>query len=127
MIKQEVVEDFKTYPKSVAAVAEMLNEGKKVVVVLGTGVAATREWNGDIRQMALEVTLNPDFNLPIGEDGLRRVAFIGWEAGSTVDNPAVAETIALAPAPGTEFPFALGDGRMVGLAPVDGGFRVRKL
>jgi hypothetical protein len=127
MINNEVMKDFNNYPKSVATVTKLLTEGKKVAVVLGAGVAVTKEWAGDIHGIALGLTLNPQFTLPIDEDGLGRVAFIGWEAGSTVDKPAIAETIALAPAPGTEFPFALSDGRMVGLTQVDGGFLVRKL
>jgi hypothetical protein len=127
MIDNEVVKDFNNYPKSVATVTKLLSEGKKVAVVLGTGVTGATEWNAGIREIALDLTLNPQFTLPVDEDGLRRVAFLGWEDGSTVDKPAVAETIALAPAPGPEFPFALSDGRTVGLTQVDGGFLVRKL
>lgn len=127
MINEEVVKDFKTYPKSVAAVTKLLSEGKKVAVVLGARIAVTQEWTGDIHGIALELTLNPQFTLPIDEDGLRRVAYIGWEAGSTVDGPAVADTIAIIPPPATEFRFELDDGRNVGLTQVEGGFLMRKL
>lgn len=127
MINKEVVKDFNNYSKTVAAVTKLLSEGKKVAVVLGAGLAITKEWAGDIHGIALGLTLNPQFTSPIDEDGLNRVAFIGWEAGSTVDKPAIAETIALAPAPETECPFALSDGPTVGLTQVDGGFLVRKL
>jgi len=126
MINNEVMKDFNNYPKSVAMVTKLLSEGKKIAVVLGAGVAVTKEWAGDIHAIALGLTLNPKFPLPIDEDGLGRVAFVGWESGSTVENPAVAETIAIT-VPGKEFPFALDDGRVVGLTQVDGGFLVRKL
>jgi hypothetical protein len=95
MVNKEVIKDFKNYPQSVAAVTKLLAEGKKIAVVLGAGIAATKEWSGEILELALAVALNPEFTLPIDQDGLRRVAFIGWEADSTVDQPAVAETIAL--------------------------------
>ena len=82
----QIVKEFKRYPHSVAKVAELLAEGRSVCVILGDHESVTTTWDDDdIFAMAKKVELEPreDDNL----------AYLGWEAGGTVDQPVVAGTI----------------------------------
>jgi len=90
----QVVKDFNNYPALVAKAAELLAKGDSVCVLLGNRCAVATTWDGDdIRAIARKVALNPR------EDG--SLAYICWKAGTTIDHPAEAATIAIK---GKEFP-----------------------
>ena len=77
---------FNNYPALVAKVAELLAKGDYVCVLLGDGVAVATTWDdSDISAIAKKVELEPR-----EDDSL---AYLGWEAGGTVDQPVVAGTI----------------------------------
>jgi len=83
-----VVTDFNNYPALVGKVAQLLAEGDYVCVLLGDGVAVATTWDdSDISAVAKKTHLDPK------EDG--SLGFLGWTAGSTVDNPVVAATLAV--------------------------------
>jgi hypothetical protein len=84
----QVVKDFNNYPALVGKVAQLLAEGDYVCVLLGDGVAVATTWDdSDISAVAKKTHLDPK------EDG--SLGFLGWTAGSTVDNPVVAATLAV--------------------------------
>lgn len=85
----QVVKDFNNYPALVAKVAELLAKGDYVVVLLGDGVAVATTWDdSDISAVAKKTHLDPK------EDG--SLGYLCWEAGSAVDKPVVAGTLAVA-------------------------------
>jgi hypothetical protein len=84
-----VVTDFNNYPALVGKVAALLAKGDYVCVLLGDGVAVATTWDdSDISAIAKKVALDPH------EDG--SFGYLCWEAGSTVDKPVVAGTLAVA-------------------------------
>ena len=84
----QVVKDFNNYPALVAKVAQLLAKGDFVCVLLGDGVAvATTLDDSDISAIAKKAHLDPK------EDG--SFGFLGWTAGTTVDNPVVVATLAV--------------------------------
>ena len=84
----KVVTDFNNYPALVAKVAELLAKGDYVCVLLGDGVAVASTWDdSDIGAVAKKAHLDPK------EDG--SLGFLGWTAGTTVDNPVVVATLAV--------------------------------
>jgi hypothetical protein len=83
-----VVTEFHSYPALVAKVAQLLAEGDFVYVLLGDGVAVASTWDDpDIGAVAEKAHLDPK------EDG--SLGFLGWTAGTTVDNPVVVATLAV--------------------------------
>jgi len=83
-----VVTDFNNYPALVGKVAELLAAGDYVCVLLGDGVAVASTWDdSDISAVAKKAHLDPK------EDG--SLGFLGWTAGTTVDNPVVVATLAV--------------------------------
>ncbi len=85
----QIVEEFNTYPALVAKVAELLAEGDFVCVLLGDGVAVTTTWDdSDISAIARKVELERREDDSIG--------YLCWEAGTTVDQPVVVGTVAVA-------------------------------
>ena len=83
-----VVTDFNNYPALVGKVAELLAAGDYVCVLLGDGVAVASAWDdSDIGAVAKKTHLDPK------EDG--SLGFLGWTAGTTVDNPVVVATLAV--------------------------------
>jgi hypothetical protein len=83
-----VVTDFNNYPALVGKVAQLLAEGDYVCVLLGDGVAVATTWDdSDISAVAKKTHLDPK------EDG--SLGFLGWTAGTTVDNPVVVATLAV--------------------------------
>jgi hypothetical protein len=83
-----VVTDFNNYPALVGKVAQLLAEGDYVCVLLGDGVAVAATWDdSDISAVAKKTHLDPK------EDG--SLGFLGWTAGTTVDNPVVVATLAV--------------------------------
>jgi hypothetical protein len=88
MVNAEVLQDFTSFPNTVGRVAQLLADGRSVCVILGDHEACTTTWDGnDIRAIAEKVELEPR------EDG--RLGYLCWKAGSTVDHPAEAATIAI--------------------------------
>lgn len=84
----QVVKDFNNYPALVAKVAELLAKGDYVCVLLGDGAAVATTWDdSDIGAVAKKAHIDPR------EDG--SVGFLGWTAGTTVDNPVVAAILAV--------------------------------
>jgi hypothetical protein len=84
----QVVEDFNKYPALVAKVAQLLAEGDYVCVILGDGVAVATTWDdSDIGAVVKKAHLDPK------EDG--SLGFLGWTAGTTVENPIVVATLAV--------------------------------
>jgi hypothetical protein len=84
----QVVEDFNKYPALVAKVAQLLAEGDYVCVILGDGVAVATTWDdSDIGAVVKKAHLDPK------EDG--SLGFLGWTAGTTVENPVVVATLAV--------------------------------
>ena len=84
----QVVKDFNNYPALVGKVAQLLTEGDYVCVLLGDGVAVATTWDdSDISVVARKTHLDPK------EDG--SLGFLGWSAGTTVDNPVVVATLAV--------------------------------
>jgi len=91
MVNAEVVKDFNTYPAIVAKAAELLAEGRSVCVIIGDHESVATTWDGDdIRSIARKVELNPK-----REDGIDRLSYLCWRAGTTIDHPAEAATIAI--------------------------------
>jgi hypothetical protein len=85
----QIVKEFKRYPHSVAKVGELLAEGRSVCLILGDHESVTTTWDDDdILAIAKKVELEPKH-----EDG--SLAYLGWEAGGTVEKPVVAGTIAV--------------------------------
>jgi hypothetical protein len=83
-----VVTDFNNYPALVGKVAELLAKGDYVCVLLGDRVAVATTWeDSDIGAIAKKAHLDPK------EDG--SLGFLGWTAGTTVDNPVVVATLAV--------------------------------
>jgi len=83
-----VVTDFNNYPALVGKVAQLLAEVDYVCVLLGDGVAVATTWDdSDISAVAKKTHLDPK------EDG--SLGFLGWTAGTTVDNPVVVATLAV--------------------------------
>jgi hypothetical protein len=83
-----VVTDFNNYPALVGKVAELLAKGDYVCVLLGDHEACTTTWDdSDIGAVAKKAHLDPK------EDG--SLGFLGWTAGTTVDNPVVVATLAV--------------------------------
>src|ERR1039458_7314359 len=83
-----VVTDFNNYPALVGKVAELLAKGDYVCVLLGDHEACTTTWDdSDISAVAKKAHLDPK------EDG--SLGFLGWTAGTTVDNPVVVATLAV--------------------------------
>ena len=86
MVNAEVLQDFTSFPNTVGRVAQLLADGRSVCVILGDHESVTTTWDDDdIFTMAKKVELEPR------EDG--NLAYLGWEAGGTVDQPVVAGTI----------------------------------
>ena len=84
----QVVKDFNNYPALVAKVAELLAKGDYICVLLGDGVKVATTWDdSDIGAVAKKAHLDPK------EDG--SLGFLGWTAGTTVDNPVVVATLAV--------------------------------
>ena len=84
----QVVKEFNSYPHTVAKVAELLAKGDYVCVLLGDHESVTTTWDdSDISAVARKVELDPK------EDG--SFGYLCWEAGTTVDQPVVAGTIAI--------------------------------
>ena len=84
----QVVKDFNNYPALVGKVAQLLAEGDYVCVLLGDHEACTTTWDdSDIGAVAKKAHLDPK------EDG--SLGFLGWTAGTTVDNPVVVATLAV--------------------------------
>jgi hypothetical protein len=82
----QIMKEFNSYPHSVTKVAELLAEGRSVCVVLGDHESVITTWDDDdILAIAKKVELEPR------KDG--NLAYLGWEAGGTVDQPVVAGTI----------------------------------
>jgi hypothetical protein len=89
----QVVKEFHSYPHSVAKVSQLLAEGDSdVCTIVGEGCVVTTTWDRDIRAIARKVELNPVPRLR-GEDGIDRLGYLGWKAGTTVDQPHVAGTL----------------------------------
>src|SRR5271170_588350 len=85
----QVVKDFNNYPALVAKVAELLAKGDYVCVLLGDGVAVATTWDdSDISAVAKKAELDPKADGSIG--------YLGWEAGTTVGQPVVVGTLAIA-------------------------------
>jgi hypothetical protein len=85
----QVVKEFNSYPHTVAKVGELLANGDYVCVLLGDHELVTTTWDDfDIRAVAKTAHLDPK------EDG--SLGFLGWTAGSTVDDPVVVATLAVA-------------------------------
>jgi hypothetical protein len=85
----QVVKDFNNYPALVAKVTELLAKGDYVCVLLGDHEACATTWDdSDISAKARKAHLDPK------EDG--SFGYLCWEAGSTVDNPVVVATLAVA-------------------------------
>ena len=81
----QVVKDFNNYPALVGKVAAATHKGDYVCVLLGDGVAVATTWDdSDISAVAKKAHLDPK------EDG--SLGFLGWTAGTTVDNPVVVAT-----------------------------------
>ena len=86
---REIVKDFNKYPALVGKVAQLLAEGDYVCVLLGDGVAVATTWDdSDISAVAKKAHLDPK------EDG--SLGYLGWTAGTTVDQPVVVGTFAVA-------------------------------
>jgi hypothetical protein len=84
----QVLKEFNSYPALVAKVAELLAKGDYVCALLGDGVAVATTWDdSDISAVARKTHLDPK------EDG--SLGYLCWTAGSTVDNPVVAGTLAV--------------------------------
>lgn len=84
----QVVTDFNNYPALVDKVGELLGNGDYVCVLLGDRVAVATAWDdSDISAIARKVELEPRENGSIG--------YLGWEAGSTVEQPVVVGTLAV--------------------------------
>jgi cobalamin biosynthesis protein CbiG len=84
----QVVKEFNKFPHTVAKAAELLAKGDYVCVLLGDGVAVATTWDDfDISAIARKVELEPR------EDG--SLIYICWTAGTTIDHPAEAATIAI--------------------------------
>jgi hypothetical protein len=88
MVNAEVLKDFNRYPDIVAKAAELLAKGDSVCVLLGNHCAVATTWDSDISAIARKVELDPKY-----EDGINHLGYLGWDAGSTVDQPVVAGTI----------------------------------
>src|ERR1017187_185371 len=88
MVNAEVLKDFNRYPDIVAKAAELLAKGDSVCVLLGNHCAVATTWDSDISALARKVELDPKY-----EDGINHLGYLGWDAGSTVDQPVVAGTI----------------------------------
>ena len=84
----QIVKEFNKFPPIVGKVAELLAAGDYVCVLLGDGVAVASAWDdSDIGAVAKKAHLDPK------EDG--SLGFLGWTAGTTVDNPVVVATLAV--------------------------------
>ena len=84
----QIVKEFNKFPPIVGKVAELLAAGDYVCVLLGDGVAVASTWDdSDIGAVAKKAHLDPK------EDG--SLGFLGWTAGTTVDNPVVVATLAV--------------------------------
>ncbi len=95
MVSEEVVKEFRSYPATIEKVVELLAAGDSdVCTIVGEGCVVTTKWDRDIRTIAAKVGLNPVPRLK-GEDGIDRLGYLCWKAGSTVDHPAEAATIAI--------------------------------
>jgi hypothetical protein len=85
----QVVKEFNKFPHIVGKVAQLLAEGDYVCVLLGDGVAVATTWDdSDIGAVAKKAHLDPK------EDG--SFGYLCWTAGSTVDEPVVVGTLAVA-------------------------------
>ncbi len=83
-----VVTDFNNYPALVAKVAELLAKRDDVCVLLGDHEACATTWDdSDISAIARKAHLDPKEDVSLG--------FLGWTAGTTVDNPVVVATLAV--------------------------------
>ncbi len=90
ILYDQVVSEFKGYPSIVEKVVELLAKGDYVCVLLGDGVAVTTTWDDpDLSAVAKRAELDPK------ENG--SISYLGWEAGSTVEQPVVVGTLAVAP------------------------------
>jgi len=88
-VSGQVVRDFNSYPDIVAKVSELLAKGDSdICVILGDRQAVATSWNDDIRAEAMKVGLDPKH-----EDGIPRLGYLGWRAGSPVHKPVVAGTL----------------------------------
>src|ERR1039457_2304645 len=87
MVNAEVLKDFNRYPDIVAKAAELLAKGDSVCVLLGNHCAVATTWDSDINAIAARVGLDPR------EDG--SLGYLCWDAGTTIDHPAEAATIAI--------------------------------
>src|ERR1039458_922783 len=86
MVNAEVLKDFNRYPDIVAKAAELLAKGDSVCVLLGNHCAVATTWDSDISAIARKVELDPKY-----EDGINHLGYLGWDAGSTVDQPVRSE------------------------------------
>src|ERR1700687_2329987 len=85
----QIVKEFNKFPPIVGKVAQLLAEGDYVCVLLGDGVAVATTWDdSDISAVAKKTHLDPK------EDG--SFGYLCWEAGTTVDQPVVVRTLAVA-------------------------------
>lgn len=119
VIRDEVMKDFKNYPKVTAEVEKQLAANKDMLVVLGAGWAVAIGMDSQGRRDPHQTILdflrdNPQYELPKDEDDIKRVAFLFWKKGSTIDNPTDAATISIAE-PGQEIPMTLPNGKKVGI------------
>jgi hypothetical protein len=88
-VSRQVVNDFNSYPDIVGKVGELLAKGDSdICVILGDRQAVATNWNDDIRAEAMKVGLDPKH-----EDGIPRLGYLGWTAGSPVHEPVVAGTL----------------------------------
>ena len=86
----QVVKDFASHPHIVAKAAELLAKGDYVCVLLGDHDACATTWDdSDISAIAKKVELDPKH-----EDG--SFGYLCWTAGTTVDQPVVVGTLAVA-------------------------------
>ncbi len=85
----QVEKEFRSYPAIVEKVAQLLAKGDYVCVLLGDGVAVATTWDDlDISAVLKKAHLDPK------EDG--SFGYLCWEAGTTVDQPVVVGTLAVA-------------------------------
>ena len=85
----QVVTDFNNYPALVGKVAELLANGDYVCVLLGDHESVATTWDdSDIGAVAKKAHLDPK------EDG--SLGYLCWEEGTTVDQPVVVGTLAVA-------------------------------
>jgi hypothetical protein len=96
--QKSVWEDFKGYTGTYAEVERQLAAGKSVVAVLTAGSSGLGFYDGIDPQPSVmrikEAMEKRGASLPIGGDGLPRLAYIAWKATDSVTSPTEIATVA---------------------------------